>query len=133
MHTVKATAANVSDVSETANLLHGEEETRHGDAGYIGAEKRDEAIVRNKAGKRIRYEIMRRPSQIRKLRQYQAKKREHRKASVRVKVEYVFGVVNGLLKFKKTRYRGLRRQEAKFHIMFALANLIQTDRPCLAV
>ena len=26
-HTVKATAANVSDVSETANLLHGEEET----------------------------------------------------------------------------------------------------------
>ena len=27
VHTVKATAANVSDVSETANLLHGEEET----------------------------------------------------------------------------------------------------------
>ena len=117
-HTVKATAANVSDVSETANLLHGEEETCHGDAGYIGAEKRDEAVIRNKAGKRIKYEITRRPSQIRKLSksgQYKAKRREHRKSSIRVKVEHVFGVVKGLLKFRKTRYRGLRKQEAKFN------------------
>ena len=135
-HTVKATAANVSDVSETANLLHGEEETCHGDAGYIGAEKRDEAVIRNKAGKRIKYEITRRPSQIRKLSksgQYKAKRREHRKSSIRVKVEHVFGVVKGLLKFRKTRYRGLRKQEAKFNIMFALANLILADRPHLAV
>ena len=135
-HTVKATAANVSDVSETANLLHGEEETCHGDAGYIGAEKRNEAVIWNKAGKRIKYEIMRRPSQIRKLSksgQYKAKKREHRKSSIRVKVEHIFGVVKGLLKFKKTRYRGLRKQEAKFNIMFALANLILADRPHLAV
>ena len=135
-HTVKATAANVSDVSETANLLHGEEETCHGDAGYIGAEKRNEAVIWNKAGKRIKYEIMRRPSQIRKLSksgQYKAKKREHRKSSIRVKVEHIFGVVKGLLKFRKTRYRGLRKQEAKFNIMFALANLILADRPHLAV
>ena len=60
------------------------------------------------------------------------KKREHTKSSVRAKVEHVFGVVKGLLKFKKTRYRGLRKQTAKFHIMFALANLILADRPCLA-
>lgn len=135
VHTVKATAANVSDVAETANLLHGEEETCHADAGYIGAEKREEAIIRNKSGKKIKYEIMRRPSQIRKLSksgQYRAKKREHQKSSIRVKVEHVFGVVKGQLKFKKTRYRGLRKQEAKFNIMFALANLILADRPCLA-
>ena len=135
VHTVKATAANVSDVSETANLLHGEEETCHGDAGYTGAGKRDDAIVRNNAGKKIKYEIMRRPSQIRKLSksgQYKAKKREHGKSSIRVKVEHVFGVVKGQLKFKKTRYRGLRKQEAKFNIMFALANLILADRSCLA-
>lgn len=135
VHTVRATAANVSDVSETANLMHGEEEICSGDAGYTGAEKREEAIVRNKAGKRIKYEIMRRPSQIRKLSksgQYKAKKREHRKSSICVKVEHVFGVVKKQLKFRKTRYRGLRKQEAKFNIMFALANLIQADRPCLA-
>ena len=28
--------------------------------------------------------------------------------------------------------RGLRKQAAKFNIMFALANLILADRPCLA-
>ena len=136
VHTVKATAANVSDVSETANLLHGEEETCHGDAGYIGAEKRNEAVIRNKTGKRIKYEIMWRPSQIRKLSksgQYKAKKREHEKSSIRVKVEHVFGVVKGLLKFKKTRYRGLRKQETNFNIMFALANLILAEKPHLAV
>lgn len=79
--------------------------------------------------------IMRRPSQIRKLSksgQYKAKKQEHSKSSIRVKVEHVFAVVKGQLKFKKTRYRGLRNQRAKFHIMFVLANLIQADRPCLA-
>ena len=136
VHTVKATSANVHDVSMTAELMHGEEETLNGDSGYLGAEKRKDAIVRNKSGKKIRYEINRRPSQINKLSksgQYRAKKREHAKSSVRSKVEHVFGVVKGLLKFKKTRYRGLRKQEAKFNIMFALANLILADRPRLAV
>ena len=136
VHTVKSTAANVHDVTMTSGLLHGEEETVNGDSGYVGAEKREDAIVRNKAGKKIQYRINRRPSQIRKLSrsgQYKAKKREHAKSSVRAKVEHVFGIVKGRLKFKKTRYRGLQKQEAKFNIMFALANLILADRPCLAV
>ena len=134
VHTVKATSANVHDVSMTSELLHGEEETVNGDSGYVGAEKREDAIVRNNKGKKICYRINRRPSQIKKLSksgQYKAKKREHAKSSVRCKVEHVFGVVKGLLKFKKTRYRGLRKQTAKFNIMFTLANLILADRPCL--
>ena len=61
-----------------------------------------------------------------------AKKVEHAKSSVRVKVEHVFGVVKRQLRFRKTRYRGLEKQQAKFNIMFALANLILADRPCLA-
>ena len=134
-HTVKATPANVHDVSMVPKLLHGEEETVNGDSGYIGAEKREGAIICNKQGKKIRYEINRQPSQIRKMsenEQIEIKEQEHRKSSVRCKVEHVFGVVKGLLKFKKTRYRGLRKQAAKFNIMFALANLILADRPCLA-
>ena len=136
VHTVRATAANVHDVTMTSELMHGEEETLNGDSGYLGAENRKDAKVRNKSGKKIRYEINRRPSQMRKLSksgQYKAQKREHSKSSVRAKVEHVFGVVKGLLKFKKTRYRGLQKQTAKFNIMFALANLILADRPCLAV
>jgi IS5 family transposase len=42
VHTVIGTAANVSDVSQTHGLLHGEEHTVHGDAGYQGADKRPE-------------------------------------------------------------------------------------------
>ena len=64
--------------------------------------------------------------------QYAAKKSERAKSSVRAKVEHVFGVVKKQLRFRKTRYRGLEKQQAKFNIMFALANLILADRPCLA-
>ena len=120
---------------ETSKLLTGEEAVVYGDSGYLGADKREDAIIRNKSGQKIKYKINRRPSQIKKLSksgQYAAKKVEHAKSSVRVKVEHVFGVVKRQLRFRKTRYRGLEKQRAKFNIMFALANLILADRPCLA-
>ena len=135
VHTVEATSANVHDVAETSKLLTGEEEAVYGDSGYLGAEKRDDAIIRNEAGHKIKYRINRRPSQVKKLSksgQYAAKKAEHAKSSVRAKAEHVFGVVKKQLRFRKTRYRGLEKQRAKFNIMFALANLILADRPCLA-
>ena len=106
VHTIAVTAANVHDVSQTASLLTGEEESVYGDSGYLGAQKREDAIVRNKSGRKIKYKINRRPSQIKKLSrsgQYDAKKAEHAKSSVRAKVEHVFGVVKKQLRFCKTR------------------------------
>ena len=82
VHTVVGTPANEHDVTQTENLLTGEEETVHGDAGYIGADKRETAIVRNKQGKKIKYEINRRPSQLNKLSRsgkYKAKEKRARK------------------------------------------------------
>jgi IS5 family transposase len=38
-HMVVTTAANEADVAQVAYLLHGKEQTVHGDAGYLGAEK----------------------------------------------------------------------------------------------
>lgn len=134
VHTVEVTAANTHDVTMTPKLLTGEEEEVYGDSGYLGAEKRKDAVKKNKAGKRIRYKINRRPSQIKKQSaksQAQLKRREHEKSSVRAKVEHVFAVVTGQLRFRKTRYRGLRKQVAKLNMMFALANLILADRLCL--
>lgn len=131
VHTVKATGANVHDVTMTSELLTGEENEIYGDSGYTGADKREDAIIRNKNGKKIKYKINRKPSQIKKLSasgQYAAKKSEHKKSSVRVKVEHVFAVVKRQLGFRRTRYRGLAKQTAKFNIMFALANLILADR-----
>jgi IS5 family transposase len=43
VHTVRGTAANVSDVTEANSLLHGEEREVFGDAGYQGVEKRPDA------------------------------------------------------------------------------------------
>ena len=135
VHTVKVTAANEHDVTVTSELLTGDEEEVYGDSGYLGAEKRPEALKKNKAGKSIHYKINRRPSQSKNKSarsQAQIKRREHEKSSIRAKVEHVFAVVKLQLRFRKTRYRGLQKQIAKMNIMFALANLILADRPCLA-
>jgi len=131
VHHVEVTAANVSDVSVTPKLLSGNEENVYGDSGYCGAQKRDDAVIRNKRGKKIRYRINRKPSQIRKLSQsgqYHARRVERAKSSVRSKVEHVFVVVKRLFGFRKTRYRGLRKQEAELNMLFALANLYLARR-----
>lgn len=134
IHTVKATAANVHDVCMMADLLTGEEERVYGDSGYLGAEKRPESLKKNKTGKRIRYKINRRPSQSKNnsaRSKSQIKRREREKSSVRAKVEHVFAVLKLQLRFRKTRYRGLKKQIAKMNIMFAVTNLILADRHCL--
>jgi IS5 family transposase len=41
-HSVSATAANVYDIMETANLFHGEACFVSADSGYRGAQKREE-------------------------------------------------------------------------------------------
>lgn len=135
VHTLKVTAANVHDVMMMAELVTGEEDTVYGDSGYLGAEKREGAVLRNRKGKKIRYKINRRPSQAKNLStrsKAQVKRREREKSSVRAKVEHIFAVVKGRFRYRKTRYRGLQKQTAKLNMVFALANLILADRPCLA-
>lgn len=132
VHTLEVTGANEHDVSMTSKLLTGEEEVVYGDSGYLGAEKREDAVTKNKQGKKIRYQVNRRPSQYKKnsrRSKAQIKRREHEKSSGRAKVEHVFAVVKGQLRYRKTRYRGLRKQTAKLNMLFALANLILADRP----
>ena len=135
VNTVKVTPANKHDVTMTAELMHGDEERLYGDSGYLGADKRENAILKNRSGKKIKYIINRRPSQSKNLStraKGQIKRREREKSSVRAKVEHVFAVVKKQLRYRKTRYRGLRKQTAKLNMMFSLANLILADRPCLA-
>lgn len=130
-HHVVVTAANVHDVTMVQELLFGEEKEVFGDSGYLGAEKREDAILRNNNGKKIKYKINRRPSQSKnnsKKSQAQIKRREREKSSVRAKVEHVFGVIKGVFGFRKTRYKGRRKQEAKLNMLFALANLYLADK-----
>ena len=135
VHTLRTTSANIHDVTMTSQLLCGEEKTVHGDSGYLGAEKREDAVLRNKDGKKIQYKINRRPSQSKSnstRSKAQIKRREREKSSVRAKVEHVFAVVKGRFRYRNTRYRGLQKQAAKLNMVCALANLILADRPCLA-
>lgn len=53
VHTIKTTSANEHDVTMTSQLLHGEEIEAYGNSGYIGAETREEAIIRSNYQKQV--------------------------------------------------------------------------------
>ena len=57
MHHLKVTSANEHDSNVVSDLMHGEEETLHGDSGYLGSDKKENAITKNKNGKKIKYVI----------------------------------------------------------------------------
>ncbi len=58
---------------------------------------------------------------------------ERAKASIRAKVEHPFHVVKNLFRHKKTRYRGLAKNEAQLFSLFGLANLFLARRSLLAL
>ncbi len=135
VHHLETTPGNNSDVGEVSKLLTGDEETVHGDSGYTGAEKREDAIRKNREGRKIRYRINKRRSAIDPgpgWKHGQQKRREREKSSVRAKVEHVFGIVKRQFRYRKTRYRGLVKTAAAHYMKFALANLILADRCSLA-
>jgi transposase, IS5 family len=127
VHTVVGTAANVSDVSEAANLLHGEESSVHADAGYTGLEKREEM-----QGKDLDYYIAAKRSRVQQLpegaQRDSARAWERTKAQVRAVVEHPFHVVKNLFRHRKVRYRGLAKNTAQLYSLFALANLVLARR-----
>ena len=125
VHSLVTTAANASDVSVVSELLHGEETTLHGDAGYQLGDERRQAL----AERRVEPLIAARRSTIKKLRDGSRlrtllEKIEHLKASVRAKVEHAFGIVKNRFGFRKTRYRGIAKNHAHLHTLFMLANLV---------
>ncbi len=127
VHTVVGTAGNVADVTQAHALLHGGENVVLGDAGYQGVGKRPE-----NAGKAIDWCTAMRPS-ARKMLQTSAPgcaldKFEQVKASLRAKVEHCFHVVKCLFKHRKTRYRGLAKNNAQLLSLFGLANLVLARR-----
>ena len=129
VHTVVTTAANEADVEVIDELLHGKEEVVHADAGYTGAAQR----VR----RRLRWEIAARPGRIKAMpegRKRRALERiEHRKASIRAKVEHPFRVIKRQFGFTKVRYRGFAKNTAQIVTLFALSNLWMARRKLLAM
>ena len=129
VHTVTTTAANEADVEQVADLLHGKEEHVWADSGYRGAASRVERTVQ--------WHIAARPSDIAKLpegrRKAVVKKHEHRKASVRAKVEHPFRVIKRQFGLAKVRFRGLVKNTAHVVTLFALSNLWMARKQLLAM
>lgn len=126
VHTVETTAANVHDSNMVSFLLQGEETDVYGDSGYLGAEKKEDAVLVNQNGETVQYHINRRPSQMKKFTgvRYEAVRvEEHAKSSIRSKVEHVFCVIKRIFLFRKTRYRGREKLHQHSCTLFALANL----------
>ena len=127
VHSVVGTAGNVADVTQAHALLHGGEKAVLGDAGYQGVGKRAE-----NADKQIDWHVAMRPSVRKTLKKNplgRAKEKlEKAKASVRAKVEHCFHVVKCLFKHRKTRYRGLAKNNAQLFTLFGFANLVLARR-----
>jgi IS5 family transposase len=125
VHTVVVTAANVADVTKTAELLHGEETQVHADAGYTGVEKRAEIVALKRqmdwqiAGKRGVIKALAEGAEKEAL-----KAVEQAKASVRAFVEHPFHIVKNLFRHRKVRYRGLAKNGHQLYTLFGLANVV---------
>jgi IS5 family transposase len=130
VHTVTATAANEADVEQVADLLHGKEEQVYADSGYRGSQSR---VHRDD----LQWHIAARPSDIAKMPEGKAKttlqKEEHRKASVRAKVEHPFRVIKRQFGLVKVRFRGLQKNTAHVLTLFALSNLWMARHRLIAI
>ena len=131
VHTVISTAANVSDISQTVELLHGSETQVHADAGYVGVQKRAEIEKEDPDG-RIDWQIAQRRSPIKKMEEGPEKERilaaEKAKASVRAFVEHPFHLLKNIFRHRKTRYRGLAKNHHQLQVLFGLGNLVLASR-----
>ena len=125
VHTITVTAANAHDITEAANLIREDDEVVYGDSGYIGIEKRPE-IKENEHLSNIDFRINRRPHSLPKVSDCAIdweRYIENRKSSVRSKVEHAFRIIKCQFGYRKTAYRGLKKNENRLYAMFACANL----------
>ena len=95
------------------------------DAGYTGVEKRAEILAKFP---HVRWYVAAKRSKVKALAGGQRKELtqalEKAKAQLRAYVEHPFQVVKNLFRHRKVRYRGLAKNTAQLHSLFALANLV---------
>jgi IS5 family transposase len=127
------TAANVADIAQTHALIHGQEKEVFAAAGYLGLEKRQEIFHQ---GRDVTWHIAAKRGKVKAMAEGLLKELtmelEKLKARMRARVEHPFHILKNLFKHRKTRYRGIAKNTAQLHILFALANLVIAKRALLA-
>ncbi|MDO4575616.1 MAG: IS5/IS1182 family transposase, partial [Planctomycetia bacterium] len=81
---------------------------------------------------KIDFRINRRPSSLKTNRGYLGidweREIEHRKSSIRSKVEHLFLIVKRDFGYRKVVYRGLAKNMNRFNVLFGCANLLMCVR-----
>ena len=126
VHSVTATAANVHDLDQAANLVRTDDEVVYADAGYQGAPRRPE-IADDEQLSKIEFRVAARKATVKTMPAHD-RALESRKASVRAKVEHPFLIVKRDFAFTKTRYRGMAKNLNHLHTLFASANWLMRAR-----
>ncbi len=125
VHTITVTAANEHDITQAASLIREDDEVVYGDSAYLGIQKRPE-VAGDEHLSCIDYRINRRPGSLARVsdgaRDWE-RCIEHLKSSVRCKVEHPFRIIKCLFGYRKTVYRGLKKNENRLYAMFPCANL----------
>ena len=131
VHTIEGTAANVHDVDKAPDLIREDDSVVYGDSGYLGLPEREEVRSDDHLSD-IEYRINKRPSSLKITGEYDGinwdKEIEHRKSSVRSKVEHIFLIVKRDFGYRKTVYRGIAKNMNRFHMLFGCANLLMCIR-----
>ena len=132
VHSVVTTPANVHDVTQAGNLLHGGERQVWGDAGYTGAQKRRENLeldvdwrVALKLGKR---RLLMRGGLEEWAEQRKASARARSLPPTRSGVEHPFLDVKRHFGYAKVRHRGLAKNTERLAALLEITNLMRTEK-----
>ena len=126
VHTVRTTTASVHDSQVFTALTHGEEAVIAGDSAYA-----NQMLKANCRQAGLIYLIHDKANRGHALSTRQHH-RNRQKSSLRAKVEFPFRIIKRLWGHATVRYRGLAKNTARLHLLFALSNLYQVRKTLLA-
>lgn len=119
IHTVGITTAKTHDAKVIDKLIREKDKVIFGDKGYVRDKLKKAA---REAG--VYWAVLDKAKPNKKLSATQ-KKRNKKHASVRAKVEHPFRIIKCQFGYRKTCYRGLKKNAAHVFSLMALANLYQ--------
>ncbi len=118
VHSLTATHAAASDITQLRDLLHGKETVLYGDQAYWKEADRQAFEAQG-----VRYRVNRRAAGGNQKLSERWRKINRARSRTRARCEHPFRIVKHLWGFQKTRYRGIAKNLARAQTMFALANL----------
>ena len=123
-HTVVTTAANVADITVAKQCIRKGDKEAYLDAGYVGLDKREEAQEGGELEGVTLFVAAKRST----VKTEEQKFREHAVSSVRSPAEHPYHYVKDIIGLRRTRYKGLKKNDEMICLAFALANLLLLSR-----